>query len=107
MQEGVNAQGIFRQVRAALSVTPYSCVYVINALRMTLRGSVVLQEYLSKSRASCSLFFGRSKSRSPSSLSCVFSCPIQAFLLRGARPALCTHRGGSVPRKDGVSSEAP
>ena len=36
MQEVVNAQGIFRQVRAALSVTPYSCVYTINALRISL-----------------------------------------------------------------------
>ena len=37
MQEGVNAQGIFRQVRAALSVIPYSYVDAINALRMPLR----------------------------------------------------------------------
>ena len=31
------AGGIFRQVRAALSVIPYSCVDAINALRMSLR----------------------------------------------------------------------
>ena len=36
MREEVNAPGIFRQVRAALSVIPYSCVYVINTLRMSL-----------------------------------------------------------------------
>ena len=42
MQEGVNAQGIYRQVRATLSVTPNSCVYAINALRM----SECLSEYL-------------------------------------------------------------
>ena len=41
MQGEVNAQGIFRQVRAALSVILYSCVYAINALRMTLGGSDV------------------------------------------------------------------
>ena len=41
--EGSNAEcskctgGIFRQVRAALSVIPYSCVDAINALIMTLR----------------------------------------------------------------------
>ena len=34
MQEEVNTQRIFRQVRTALSVTPYSYVNAINALRM-------------------------------------------------------------------------
>ena len=38
MQDAVNALGgIFRQVWAALSVIPYSCVDAINALRMSLR----------------------------------------------------------------------
>ena len=56
MQKVVNAQEVFRQFRAALSITPYSCVFAINALRMFLRGSVGLQEYLSslELRAPCS-----------------------------------------------------
>ena len=37
MQNAVNALEVFRQVRAALSITPYSCVYAINALRMSVR----------------------------------------------------------------------
>ena len=37
MQKIVNAQEVFRQVRAALSVIPYSCVNATNALRMSLR----------------------------------------------------------------------
>ena len=37
MQNTVNALEVFRQVWAALSVIPYSCVNAINALRMSLR----------------------------------------------------------------------
>ena len=37
MQNAVNTMEVFRQVRAALSVIPYSCVDAINALRMSLR----------------------------------------------------------------------
>ena len=56
MQKVVNALEVFRQVRAALRTTPYSCMYAINAMRMSLRGSAGLQEYLSslELRAPCS-----------------------------------------------------
>ena len=37
MQNAVNALEEFRQVRASLSVIPYSCMDAINAMRMSLR----------------------------------------------------------------------
>jgi hypothetical protein len=96
---GNKCSGDFRQVRPARSIIPYSRVYAINDLGMPLSGSLVLQGFLSKSRASLAClhllsFLNLSRSSpacktwsTSSSPGCMPRKLLPTFLLRNRCPA--------------------
>ena len=106
--------GIFRQVQAALRVTPYSYVDAINALRMFLRNTLVTRIFVYP-RASGSLFFsGLSFCACTEGSSSLGVCALRTSERVRLRLTLSVLAGRfkyppavACPEREGTSSKAP